>query len=159
MRRVEPAGHADYDALTVGNLKSLRQALHLDVEGFVAIAVQSRRLVGYERKTVDAALETDVCKRRLVGESNAAKCFFRMARCNGGAIEGQRAHALKRKPFNIDIRDSHLTFGGEALGLRKQSTKLVYGCLPVPGKVGGAFSRAGGRVNVRAQAAHGLGRA
>ena len=43
-----------HDALAVGHLHPLRQALHLDVEGLVAVEVEARGIVRHEREAVDA---------------------------------------------------------------------------------------------------------
>ena len=55
LRRIEPARDADHQPLEPGRLQPLRQPLHLDVVGLVAIVAQHRRVGRHEREALDPA--------------------------------------------------------------------------------------------------------
>src|SRR5262249_50075341 len=132
VRGVEASGNADDDTLAVGGLQAPAQALHLDVECLVTIAVQPRRIVRHIGKAVYGALEPHIAHMRPMFERDTAAAAFRVAeRGRRGAI-GRRAHALEPKAFDVDIRHRHLTVRWKTIGLREQRSELVYRGLSVP---------------------------
>jgi len=66
------------------------------------------------------------------------------------------AHALLLQALEIEIGGDDLRILREALGFRQRLAELEHRGLAVPGKIGGGFARAGGRIKIRGDAARRL---
>ena len=115
VRGVEAARNADHDALAVGDLEPLAQALHLDVERLVAVEVElradrrARTGSGRSWRTSPTSRGCAPCSKR-----DAAERRLRMARRGGGAVERRRAHALEPQALHVDVGHRHLAASPES---------------------------------------------
>ena len=138
----------------------LREPVDLDVERFVAVAVELGGVVGHERKAVDA-------RARGRRPSNDGSCSNAMRR---NAISGWPAAAAALLNVSVRMRSSRRRStstsataiwlcDGKALGARELHAELVDRRLAVPREVGRALAGTRRRVHVRRVAAHRLRRA
>ncbi len=140
--------------LMPGRAQPLHEAGDLDVVGLVAILRESRRVGRHEGEALDAPAQTEIERRRLQPEIDAAE----MLGADATAIVVERAHphAFLPQQVEIDIGHRDLVALGEAATLGEQRAVLEHRHLAVPGEIGGGFARAGGRVEVGGEAARRL---
>ncbi len=152
----EPARDPDHQLLEPGRLEPLRQALHLDVVGLVAIVGQHRRVGGDERETLDPAAQLQPAGRRGPCEIDPAK----RRRCRegepGAIAEGVGAHALLTDAAEIDIGDRDLRAGAEPLGFGQVLADLEDAGLAVPGEIGRRLAGTGRGIGIGGDAARRL---
>ena len=118
------------------------QALHLDVERLVTVAIQPRGIVRHEGESRHIADQAAVGEVGLRGEADAAGGLFRMPHRKRDIVEGAHALAFQPQAFNIHVRDGHLIAGRETVALRQALAVLVNHRLSVPREIGGGFTGA-----------------
>ena len=157
VRRIETARDADDDALAVRHLHALHQALHLDVERFVAVLVEPRRVVRHERKAVDRG-----ARARRPRSSGWCSNAMRL-----NAVSGWPAATAALLNVSVRMRSSRRRststsataiwlFPRKALGAGELRAELVDRRLAVPREIGRALAGSRRRIDVGRHAAHRL---
>src|SRR5690606_26616011 len=82
VRRIESAGYANDEVRAARGVEAPHEALHLDVESFVAVLVELRRPARHVRKAAQCAAQAHVAEMRMMLESDGAELRFGIA---GGA--------------------------------------------------------------------------
>ena len=127
----------------VGRPQPLHQALHLDVEGLVAVLVEARRIVRHEGEAVErphrgprprrsAGARTRRGGRRVSGWPAAAAASLKV---------GVRMRSSRRRSTSTSAT-AIWACGGKRSVCGQQRAQLVDRRLAVPGEVGGALARA-----------------
>ena len=156
MRRIEAAGDADHERLGARGGDPFRQSLDLDVERLVAIGVALLGGVGDEGEAPYVAHQPDIRQRRPVVETDAAEPLLRIACDPRGIVERPRPHSFLLDPFRIDIGDQQVAIAGEAPRFGDQFAQFMDHPLAVPGKIGRAFARSRGGIDIGADRARAL---
>src|SRR3546814_7717712 len=89
-------------------------------------------------------------------EGDPSKMSFRVSGSSSGIVECAGAHPLQAEALHINIRVRNFRIVTKATGLRQQHAEFMNHCLPVPGEIGGTFTRTCGGIGISRHCSHRL---